>query len=133
MTATESRPHLNGVDTEALFVRVATDMLAARGKPFTREILDAMIGRQWAVAGPAFRALAGLEESLDELLAEKRARYEELLDSAVHTTPGLFALLAHLERRGVPRCVATSSRRDYAEGLLRRHGLLDHFAFLDEQ
>lgn len=117
-------------DTEALFVRVATDMLAARGKPFTPEILDAMIGRQWAVAGPAFKELAGLDEPLDELREEKRARYEELLDTAVHTTPGLFALLAHLEHHRVPRAVTTSSGRDYVQRLLRRHGLMDHFAFL---
>lgn len=117
-------------DTEALFVRVASDMLAARGKPLTRAILDAMIGRQWAVAGPAFKEIAGLEESVEELRREKVDRYEALIDTTVHPTPGLFALLAQLERRGLPRAVATSSHRAYTERLLRRHDLMDHFAFL---
>jgi HAD superfamily hydrolase (TIGR01509 family) len=117
-------------DTEALFVRVAGAMLADRGKVFTPEIMAAMIGRQWPVAGAAFRAMAGLEESLDDLLAEARARFYALMDGAVHPTPGLFGLLATLEHRAIPRAVATSSRREYAERLLRHHGLLGHFAFL---
>lgn len=117
-------------DTEALFVRVATEMLADRGKVFTAEIMAAMIGRQWPVAGQAFKEMAGLSESLDELREETRSRFRALMDTAVHPSPGLFALLARLERLGVPRAVATSSRREYAERLLSRHRLLDHFAFL---
>jgi HAD superfamily hydrolase (TIGR01509 family) len=117
-------------DTEALFVRVASEMLAERGKQFTPEILAQMIGRQWAVAGPAFKEMAGLAEPLDDLLAEKIARTNALLDTAVHPTPGLFALLAHLEHHAIPRSLATSSRRAYAERLLTRHGLLPHFRFL---
>ena len=117
-------------DTEALFFRVATDMLSARGKVFSPAIMAAMIGRQAAVAYPAMKAMAGLEDSTDDLLAEARERFLALIDTAVHPTPGLFALLAHLEHRGLPRAVCTSSRRAYAERLLTRHGLMDHFAFL---
>lgn len=117
-------------DTEALFVRVASAMLADRGKVFTPEIMAAMIGRQWPIAGKAFKEMAGLSESLDDLLVEARTRFRDEMDTAVHPMPGLFALLAQLERHGWPRAVATSSRREYAERLLTRHGLLAHFAFL---
>jgi HAD superfamily hydrolase (TIGR01509 family) len=117
-------------DTEALFVRVATEMLAERGKAFTPEIMAAMIGRQWPVAGKAFREMAGLSESLDALREESRRRFRALMDTAVHPTPGLFALLAHLGRDGWPLAVCTSSRREYAERLLAHHGLRGYFAFL---
>jgi HAD superfamily hydrolase (TIGR01509 family) len=117
-------------DTEALFVRVASEMLADRGKLFTPEIMAAMIGRQWPVSGKAFKEMAGLSESLEELLDEARSRFYAQMDAAVHPTPGLFALLAHLEHRDIPRAVCTSSRREYADRLLKNHGLLDHFAFL---
>jgi HAD superfamily hydrolase (TIGR01509 family) len=117
-------------DTESLFFRVASEMLSARGKIFTREIMAAMIGRQAAIAYPAMKVMAGLEESTDALLAEARERFFALIDSAVHTTPGLFSLLDHLETLGLPRAVCTSSRRAYAERLLGNHGLADHFAFL---
>ena len=96
----------------------------------TPEIMAAMLGRRAAEAYPAFKRLTGLEESPDELLVELRRRFTSEVDTAVHPTPGLIALLAHLEKRGIPRAVATSSRREYAEGLVRRHGLIDHFAFL---
>ncbi len=117
-------------DTEALFVRVATSMLADRGKVFTAEIMAAMIGRQAVIAYPAMKALAGLSETPEELLAEARERFFAVMDSAVHPTPGLFSLLEHLEHRSLPRAVCTSSRRAYAERLLTNHGLLKHFAFL---
>jgi HAD superfamily hydrolase (TIGR01509 family) len=117
-------------DTEALFHRVAAEMLAARGKRLTPEIRRAMIGRRAEEAGPAFKALAGLDEPVEVLMAEARARFDAEIDTAVHPTPGLFTLLDHLQARGVPRAVATSARRSYAEGLLRRHGLGDRLAFV---
>jgi HAD superfamily hydrolase (TIGR01509 family) len=117
-------------DTEALFVRVAGAMLADRGKVFTAEMMAAMIGRQADVSYPALKRLADLPESPEELLAEARRRFYEEIDTAVHPTPGLFALVYHLGRTDLPLNVATSSRRAYAERLLRNHGLWDRFAFL---
>jgi HAD superfamily hydrolase (TIGR01509 family) len=117
-------------DTEALFVRVLTGFLTEHGLSLTPAIKQAMIGRRAAEAYPALRRLTGLSASPDEIQAELRARFDAEVDDAVHTTPGLIALLAHLEARGIPRAVATSSRRLYAERLLQTHGLLDHLAFL---
>src|SRR5438270_3147904 len=90
-------------DTEALFARVAAEALGSRGKMFTPEIMRAMIGRRAAEAGEALRRLAGLDEPVEALLGEVRQRFYALKDTAVHPTPGLFALLGRLEQRGVPR------------------------------
>ncbi len=117
-------------DTEALFSRIAGEMLASRGKVFTKEIMAAMIGRQAVIAYPAMKEMAGLSETPEELLAEVRERFYALIDTAVHPTPGLFALLNHLEKSGIPRAVCTSSRRLYAERLLGNHELSHHFSFL---
>ncbi len=117
-------------DTEALFARVVREFLEERGRSMTPEILAAMLGRRAAEAYPEFRRLTGLDESPEDLLAELRRRFMAEVDMAVHPTPGLIALLAHLERRGIPRAVATSSRLEYAEGLIVRHGLREHFSFL---
>ncbi len=117
-------------DTEALFFRVAAEMLAARGKRLTPEIMRAMIGRRSVDAGEAFKTLAGLDEPVEDLIAESRARFYAEMDAAVHPTPGLFALLDHLETWRLPRAVATSSRREYAERLLHGHRLRDRFAFV---
>ena len=117
-------------DTEALFARVIREMLAARGRPPMPEILQAIIGRRAAEAADTFRRVSGIDESTETLMAEARARFDAEVDAAVHPTPGLFALLERLASFGIPRAVATSSRRTYAAGLLSRHGLLDRFAFV---
>jgi HAD superfamily hydrolase (TIGR01509 family) len=117
-------------DTEALFAKVIADMLEARGKPSNPGIMRAMIGRRAVDAGDAFRQLSGLQEPKDALMAEARIRFHDEVETAVHPTPGLFALLQHLAAIGLPRAVATSSRRSYAEALIGRHGLLEHFSFL---
>ena len=75
-------------------------------------------------------ARLGLEGTVEDLMAELKTRFLAILDEAVQTTPGLFALLAHLKKLGIPRAVATSSRRDYAERLIGNHGMLDQLAFL---
>ncbi len=115
-------------DTEALFFRVAGAMLAARGKALTQAIMNAMIGRGAADAGESFKRMAGLDEPVEDLMSEARSRFMAEIDTAVHPTPGLFALLGHLQQLGIPRVVTTSSCRVYAEGLLRKHGVFDHFA-----
>jgi HAD superfamily hydrolase (TIGR01509 family) len=109
---------------------VSADALAARGKRFTPEIMQAMLGRRSVEVGHALKALAGLDEPVEILLAEVRERFDTEVDRAVHPTPGLFVLLDHLKRRGLPLAVATSSRRSYADRLLSRHGLRERFAFV---
>jgi HAD superfamily hydrolase (TIGR01509 family) len=117
-------------DTEALFFRASAEVLESRGKRFTPEIMRALIGRRAVDVAGWLKTLAGLEESPEVILAEVRERFRAELDTAVHPTPGLFALLDHLRRRGLPSAVATSSGRAYADGLLTRHGLTDRFAFV---
>ena len=117
-------------DTEALFFRVSTEMLAARGKAFTPEIMRAMIGRRAVDAGHVLKTMTGLDEPVEVLLADVKQRFYNQMETAVHPTPGLFVLLDHLRRQAVPVAVATSSGRAYAERLLAQHRLRDHFAFV---
>jgi beta-phosphoglucomutase-like phosphatase (HAD superfamily) len=117
-------------DTEALFYRVAGEMLAERGKRFTHEMMQLVLGRRAVEGLAALKTVAGLEEPVDELIAETRARFAALVDTAVHPTPGLFTLFAHLAEHPLPLAVATSSRLVYAEKMLQSHGLRDRFAFL---
>jgi HAD superfamily hydrolase (TIGR01509 family) len=117
-------------DTEALFYRVSCDALAARGKSFTNEMMQAMIGRRAVDAAHAWKTLAGLDEPAETLLADVRQRFFALVDTAVHPTPGLIVLLDRLAHRALPLAVATSSRREYADRLLSQHGLLQRFQFI---
>jgi HAD superfamily hydrolase (TIGR01509 family) len=117
-------------DTEALFFRASSEVLASRGKRFTPEIMKALIGRRAIEVAGWLKTLAGLDEPPEVILAEVKERFNAEVDTAVHPTPGLFALLDRLGRRGLPSAVATSSGRSYADRLLTRHGLADRFAFV---
>jgi HAD superfamily hydrolase (TIGR01509 family) len=117
-------------DTEALFFRVGSETLAARGKAFTDEIMQAMIGRRSAEVGHVLKDLAGIDEPVDVILAEIRERFYALMDHSVAPTPGLLTLLEYLERQSLPRAVATSSRQSYAQRLLVGHGLDRCFDFV---
>jgi HAD superfamily hydrolase (TIGR01509 family) len=117
-------------NTEALFFRASAEVLESRGKRFTPEIMSALIGRRAADVAGWLKTMAGLDEPPEVILAEVKERFAVEVDAAVHPTPGLFALLDHLHRRGLPAAVATSSGRSYADRLLTRHGLADRFAFV---
>jgi HAD superfamily hydrolase (TIGR01509 family) len=117
-------------DTEALFFRSAAGVMESRGKRFTPEIMRSLIGRRAVDVAGWLKELAGLDEPPDVILGEVRERFRAEVDSAVHPTPGLFVLLDHLHRRGLPTAVATSSGRSYADSLLTRHGVSDRFTFV---
>ena len=53
-------------DTEALFHRVSSEVLAARGRRFTPEIMQAMLGRRSVEVGHALKTLAGLDEPAEK-------------------------------------------------------------------
>jgi beta-phosphoglucomutase-like phosphatase (HAD superfamily) len=117
-------------DTEALFHRVASAFFAARGKAFTPEMMQLLIGRRAAESIPLLRTMAGLTETVEEILTETREQFYALMHSEVKTTLGLQVLLERLRVLDLPIAVATSSRRSYAERLLGGHSLLDRFQFV---
>ena len=116
-------------DTEALFFRVASEMLRDRGKEFTPEIMRAMIGRQPAQSAIALQTMSGVDEPPETLMAEAIGRFEARIDSSVQPMPGLVFLLDHLRDLHLPLGVGTSSGRAYAHRILRNHGLIERFQF----
>ena len=86
-------------DTEALFFRVASEALADRGKVFTPEIMRQLIGRRAAEVAQSWKTLAGVEEPVEDFLADVRERFYAEVDTAVHPMPGLFVLLDRLHTR----------------------------------
>jgi beta-phosphoglucomutase-like phosphatase (HAD superfamily) len=75
-------------DTEALFFRVSSDMLAARGKMCSPEIMRAMIGRRSVDAGHVLKTMTGLDEPRRRVARRRPATV--LLDD-----PAILNLLEH--------------------------------------
>ena len=119
-------------DTEALFFRVASEALADRGKAFTPEIMKQFIGRRAAEVVESWKTLAGVEEPVEDFLADVEAAISMLvMDTVVHPMPGLFVLLDRLHRAGRFRPRWRPRRgMSYADRLLVRHGIRDRFAFV---
>lgn len=118
------------VNTEDLYEEVGDQLLKRRGKAFTRELLDAMMGRPTAVALQIMIDWHGLDARVAELVAETDTLFPAILDARLRTMPGFTSLLRALERARLPRGVATSSRRAFVSDILSRLNLEDRFQFV---
>lgn len=64
---------------------------------------------------------------LDALSHRSQVHYFKLLQEELAVQPGLFELLARLESRGLPKAVATSTKREWAFKKLERTGIRERF------
>jgi HAD superfamily hydrolase (TIGR01509 family) len=118
------------IDSEPLFEESARRLLARRGVALQRPVLRAMMGSPARQALQVFRDGHGLTETVEELRIESSQLFHEILgEERVKLLPGVVELLERLEKKGIPRAIATSSSRRYLERVLTPYGLLEHFAF----
>jgi len=119
------------IDSEPLFMEAARRLLGRRGRTLELDVWQALMGTPAAQAIVLFRDGHQLRESHEEIAEEYRQALLALLGEApVPLLPGAVALLDRLERRSVPRCIATSSSRAYVDRVLAGHGILSRFAFV---
>lgn len=110
-------------NTEELYQQVGSELLRRRGHVLTQDLLDQMMGRPSRVALQIMIERHGLTATVDELIAETDALFPEILRTQLAPMPGLVELLAALEARGLPRAIATSSRRSFVDRVL---GMFDY-------
>ena len=67
------------------------------------------------------------DDATIELLARTEAMYDVVADAGIDHRPGIVDLLDWLVARGIPRAVATSTRRPLAMRKLAAAGLLPYF------
>ena len=138
-TAAAGRPPIRGVafdldgllvNTEELYQHVGGELLARRGRTFEADLLDRMMGRPQPVSLQIMIDWHGLDDTIETLAAETHEIFAGLLDTRLEPMPGALPLVDALERRGIPRGVATSSGPDFAHDVLGRVGLLERFSFV---
>jgi HAD superfamily hydrolase (TIGR01509 family) len=117
-------------NTEDLYQEVGGEILRRRGKTFTPELLDAMMGRPAEIALQLMIDANALDSSVDELNAETDEIFATLLEDRLETMPGLLELLAELERAGLPKAIATSSAPDFVRTVLGKFELASRFQFI---
>ncbi len=115
------------LDTERLAISTGYATLEQMGQPRTEGLIESLVGCDdtacmrivGAHYGPTFR-----QEEFSDLWIEL---FLKKLDEGIALRPFASELLETLSRLGLPRAVATSSRRASAEKKLRLTGLAPHF------
>lgn len=118
------------LNTEDLYQKVGRILLGRRGKEFTAELLDAMMGRRPQQALTIMIQWHELAETVEQLAAESREIFVPVLDQGLAPMPGLLALLDALEQNQIPKAVASSSGREFVHDVLGRCQLLERFQFI---
>ncbi len=117
-------------NTEDLYDEVGIQLLARRGKVFTPQLKDAMMGRPARVALQIMIDWHELDDSVEELQAHTDDIFAEILPKRLAPMPGLLELLDTLESTGIPKAIATSSRREFTRRVLGQFELESRFEFL---
>ena len=116
------------LDTEPLAARAWSEAAMALGVEFDAALAQAMIGRNFADCAAMVHARYGSGYPAAALLARWHATYDGIVErEGLALKPGVLELLVWLEDLGIPRAVATSTRRERARTKLVSTGLLPRF------
>jgi HAD superfamily hydrolase (TIGR01509 family) len=117
-------------NTEDLYDQVGEILLSRRGRIFTRELKMEMMGLPASKAYEIMRTRCGITDSINQLQLETDAIFDDLLPKQLRTMPGLETLLQKLESKRIPKIVATSSHRYFAQRNLAQYELTQRFEFV---
>ncbi len=117
-------------NTEDIYDLVGSRLLRSRGQEFTPELKMTMMGLPGAQALQKMKEFCGLSDDLNRLLDESNRIYMEELPGRIQMMPGLSDLMDELERRKIPKIVATSSHAAHADFALSKFDLKSRFEFV---
>jgi HAD superfamily hydrolase (TIGR01509 family) len=90
-------------------------------------VLKLMIGHAWAGSAVVLREHFGPDFDTDALRDGSVERFYQLAQAEVALKAGVLEILDHLDDLGLPRAIATSSRRVDVDHHLGAHGLTQRF------
>lgn len=114
------------LDSERAILECLAQAAAEQGHDLPHALWLAMVGHSDATCRRLLgERMAG--DAVQALLERAHALYDTVVDAGVPHRPGIVELLDWLEARGIPRAVATSTKRPLALRKLRAARLLDRF------
>ncbi|SBV37937.1 Hydrolase [uncultured Stenotrophomonas sp.] len=114
------------LDSERALLGCLAQAGSAAGHDLPEDFLLSLIGSSDALTRQLIGAQVGAD-AVDALLQDSYARYDGIVAAGVPYRPGIIELLDTLAAHGVPRAVATSTRRPLALRKLEAAGLLRYF------
>ena len=118
------------LNTEDLYNDVGEMLMERRGKVYRDSVRKRMIGLPAPQAFGVLIEAESLTETWEELHDETLEIFEAILPTRLALMPGAKELLQLVEALKIPRCVATSSSREFAEKALLQVGVLNHLEFV---
>jgi HAD superfamily hydrolase (TIGR01509 family) len=119
------------LDTERLAPLAWRDAAAAMGVAFDMALIAPMIGRNFRDCQSIITAHYGADFPVAAMMRAWHVAYDAIVErDGIAIKPGLHALLDWLEAEGIPKAVATSTRRDRAQAKLAQTALLPRFSAL---
>jgi HAD superfamily hydrolase (TIGR01509 family) len=117
-------------DTERLYFSVEKELLARRGRLLSLDLAQRIMGMPGNPAMDLLRRECGLPDTADELVHECEELFRAKLENGLRLMAGVGELLERVERAGLAKAVATSTRRPLAERMLGQFALSSRFAFV---
>ncbi|MDR0610732.1 MAG: HAD family phosphatase [Planctomycetaceae bacterium] len=117
-------------DTEDVYWKAASALLARRGEIYTPEMCAAIMGRTPQYCFELFKQTYGFPETWQELQQESEDFFLQFLDDGFSAMPGLFELMDYLNARQIPKGICTSSAARIVSEVLRRKNLSEQFDFV---
>jgi HAD superfamily hydrolase (TIGR01509 family) len=117
-------------NTEDIYTLAGIELLGRRGREFTADLKDAMMGLPPREAFEVVIEFHGLTETWDALAGESNEIFLALLPGRVALMPGLAELLDALEKAAVAKAIATSSGRRLTDACLAPFDLARRFQFV---
>jgi HAD superfamily hydrolase (TIGR01509 family) len=118
------------LNTEDLYEQVGKELMRRRGKEYREDVRKRMIGLPAAKAFGVLIQEEELKETWQQLQEETDALFEGILEKQLELMEGVEDVLSAVEAKGLPRCVATSSTRNFAEKVLGQKKLLSRMDFI---
>ncbi len=106
------------VDSEPLAREAWQRAARLHGGEIASELFARMLGRRQVECAEVVRDALGLSIPADALCRQRNDLFMELLPGRVKPMPGAIELLRELERRAVPRALATSAEQRYVTAVL---------------
>ena len=100
------------LNTEDLYEEVTKELLERRGKTLNNTVRRKMIGLPAPKAYEVLIESEKLTETWQQLHLETEEIFEEILEVKLRSMPGVQEVLEAIEKKGLPKCVATSSTRN---------------------
>jgi HAD superfamily hydrolase (TIGR01509 family) len=116
--------------SEDVYLRVGTETLRRRGRPFEDDLRHKMMGLPTMVALQTMIDWHALDDDVASLAEESEQTFWELAGEDLAPMPGVAAMFDRLDAAGLPRGVATSGARSYAERILTIIGVRDRLKFV---